>query len=87
MASSGGQGARLTRYGHRSPAACYHVHYDVIQALLAAYPQARIATALATYTIDTFEHKAGDLADADVGSTAEPLRFADACLCEAERLS
>lgn len=57
-------------------AACWHVHGDLFEAILARQPNAVIKTAGREVTVD-----GGNWVDWNVGSMMEPLMYSETCRC------
>lgn len=80
-------GQQITPNGNRRrvPAACWHVYRDVLAALLARNPDARLVSAQGDYRgarafLDSFERTG----DSNIGSQVSPLAYRDACECSPE---
>jgi len=68
---------------HAVGAVCWHGHRDFMRAVFEREPDARIHTALADYHgAEDFERKYRDT-NKNIGSVMRPLRYGDACKCEA----
>lgn len=80
--NSKGPGARVSASGRRSVALCWHGHRDVMQEIFTRHPTALLVTAMARYDgADGFECEYPQTGDQNIGSIAQPLCYADACLC------
>lgn len=66
----------------RTTGACWHTHWDVLAELFRQFPQARVTTALATYTAETFHDAALATRDRNVGSMVDPVTISSMCACE-----
>jgi hypothetical protein len=85
-----GQGAKGSGHGsgtgpkglRRTISACWHAHYDVLAELLRRFPDARIVTALATYTSETFRTRALSTAGLNMGSQMYPVTAPECCVCD-----
>lgn len=83
---SKGKGSRLAQgrlMGYKSGAihlisACWHVHGDFFEALLAINPNAIIK--VATHRIDRY---GGNWVDRNIGSIIHPVAYSEACECSA----
>ena len=81
--SSKGPGHRIGFHGRRLVAACWHVHYDVMEAIFKKYPDARLVTCQAVYDgINGFHANAEGTGNKNIGSMMSPMCYADACECE-----
>lgn len=65
----------------RTTGACWHSHWDVLAELFRRFPQARVVTALATYTGQTFHDAALATRDRNVGSMMDPVTISSMCAC------
>jgi hypothetical protein len=75
-------GSRMSPSGRRIAACCWHGHRDVMKAVFAINPDARIKTALADYRgLDDFDAKYEDTGRTNIGSQMEPMDIEDACNC------
>lgn len=73
---SRGAGTRTSASGRRGPYVSWEAFRDVLEAIFAEYPTARIATSLATYNgKDDFEAKYPGTAYKVVGSMFNPVSF------------
>ena len=63
----------------RTISACWHAHYDVLAELFTRFPGARVVTAIATYTGQTFRDCALATAAINMGSRAFPVTAPDCC--------
>jgi len=82
--NSYGQGARTSSsYLRRhTPAACWHAYRDVLEAVFAEYPDARVQTSMATYKgRDGFRDKYSDTAYVNIGSQMYPACMPELCEC------
>ena len=77
--SSSGTGPNGLR---RTIAACWHAHYDVLAALFAAYPDARVNTAMARYEAAQFHDTAMVTAWRNVGAPIAPITPLECCECD-----
>lgn len=76
------KGGRRGHSGRRVCACCWHGHRDVMSAIFAEYPDARLKTAQADYRgRDEFEAEFEGTGYANIGSMVEPLHYRDACDC------
>lgn len=85
---SGLPGTRVSASGRRGPWACWHAYGEVMLAVFRIYPHATITSAQARYAgmagfLSTFPRTA----DANVGSLAFPVAYADLCDCTHDELS
>jgi hypothetical protein len=78
-------GGRRSNTGRKVCAACWHCHRDVMAAIMAIVPNARIKTAQADYRgREDFDDKFESTGHTNCGSTMEPLDYRDSCECEGE---
>jgi hypothetical protein len=83
VANSRGKGSRVGRGGRRICACCWHGHRDIMSAIFAEYPDARLQSAVADYRgRQDFEDSFEATGYANIGSQFEPLCHADACDCD-----
>lgn len=76
-------GQRRSWNGQRINAVCWHAYRDVMYAVFAINPKARIATALAIYRgLDDFERKFPATGDRNIGSMMAPAYMPELCECE-----
>lgn len=76
-------GARRSWTGRRMPAACWHAYRDVMYAIFAINPNARIATGMAVYRgLAGFESTYPATADQNIGSMMQPAYMPDLCDCD-----
>lgn len=83
---------RLTGTGphgmRRGFAACWHAHWDVIEALLTRYPGVRVVSGLrldgrsVVYTAATFRETALRTAHLDIGTSYTPVTMPECCECD-----
>jgi hypothetical protein len=79
---SHGPGSRTTWTGRHGPWACWHAYRDVLAAIFAEYPDARIRTRMANYIGRTgFEDLYPATARDNVGSIMQPAYMPDLCGC------
>jgi hypothetical protein len=79
---SHGKGARRSWTGRRMPAACWHAYRDVMAAVFAKYPKARIATSMAVYNGRAgFQHNYPGTANKNIGSIMAPAYMPELCDC------
>lgn len=77
---SRGEGARTSASGRRGPYACWHAYRDVLAALFAEYPQAKVRTALARYVgREGFEELYPATAYVNIGSEMQPAYMPQLC--------
>lgn len=77
------RGGRISPNGRRVCAACWHLHRDVMKAVFAVNPDARIKTAMADYKgLDDFNATYPATGRVNIGSQMYPLYAKDACCCE-----
>jgi hypothetical protein len=75
----------------RAIGACWHAHFDVIEALLERYPNARIMSGfmmrgvVVRYTRDTFREVALTTAHLIMGNAFEPITRPQCCECDHTR--
>lgn len=82
VADSNANGSRRSNTGRRIAAACWHAHRDIMQAIFAAYPDARLHSALADYRGQSdFLASFPATGATNCGSIANPLRADNACDC------
>jgi hypothetical protein len=81
-ASTGRSPGRGPNGRRRTTGACWHTHWDVLAELFRQFPQARVTTALATYTGATFHDAALATRDRNVGSMMDPVTISTMCACE-----
>ena len=82
VAKSTDKGGRRSNTGRRIAAACWHAHRDVMSAIFAIFPDARLKTAKADYRDkDDFEVKFESTGHDNIGSQFEPLTYCHACEC------
>lgn len=81
---SRGPGARRSWQGRRTPSACWHAHWHLMDYLFARYPAAVVRTALATYTADTWRARAEGTRWLNVGSMMQPAYATELCECDDE---
>jgi hypothetical protein len=85
-----GTGPNGTR---RSISACWHAHWDVIEALLERYPDAQVVSGfvmrevVVRYTRDTFRKVALATAHLNMGSATDPFTRPQCCECDHSRYS
>lgn len=80
--SSRGPGARRSWSGRRMPVACWHAYRDVMAAVFAEHPDARIRTSMANYVGRAgFEDLYPGTAYINVGSQVSPAYMPDLCEC------
>ena len=80
---SRGPGAHRAASGRRTCSACWHAHFDVMQAIFLLNPDAKIVTAMARYDgIEDFLAKYRATGDWQVGSRMQPASYGDLCECE-----
>lgn len=77
--SSNGTGPRGLR---RTVAACWHVHYRVLDVLFSQYPAARVTTRVARYDADNFHDAAMDTSYENVGAPICPRTAPECCECD-----
>jgi hypothetical protein len=65
-----------------SLAACWHVHYDVLETLFRHHPRATVSSAMAKYDAMNFHNAAIATAAVNVGSQMQPHFPAELCECE-----
>jgi hypothetical protein len=76
-------GGRRSHTGRKVCAACWHCHRDVMAAIMAIVPKARIKTAQADYRgREDFNDKFESTGYNNCGSMMEPLDYRDSCECE-----
>lgn len=83
VANSRAKGGRRSNSGRRIAACCWHGHRDIMCAIFAEFPDARLKTAQADYDgrLD-FEAKFECTGDTNIGSIVQPMSYADARDCE-----
>lgn len=70
--------------GRRKWAVCFHGHYDFMERMFHAYPDAKLRSAMAKFDgLVGFENWAGVVGEANVGSLIRPLAFKNSCKCAA----
>ncbi len=80
--SSRDRGGRRSHTGRGVWACCWHGYRDIMSAIFAEFPDARLKTAKADYRgCADFEAKFEQTGDTNIGSTFEPMRYANACDC------
>ena len=82
VANSRDPGSRMSNTGRRIAACCWHGHRDIMLAVFAKNPDARVKTALADYKgMADFADKYPATGCTNIGSQANPLDIEDACNC------
>ncbi len=81
--SSRAPGARRTRAGRRSVAACWHTFRDVYAEVFRLYPNAEIRTSMAAYIgVSGFEANYPATGRVNIGSMVEPCTMPSLCDCQ-----
>lgn len=76
-------GARKSWSGRRINAACWHAYRDVIGAVFAINPNARVYTGMAKYRgVEGFHANYPATAHVNVGSVMQPAYMPDLCDCD-----
>jgi hypothetical protein len=79
-------GGRRSNTGRKICAACWHCHRDVMAAIFAIVPDARIKTGWADYRgREDFNEKFDDTGNTNCGSVMEPLDYRDSCECAGDK--
>ncbi len=82
VSKAANKGGRIGHTGRRIAAACWHVHRDIMVAIMTIFPDARIKTAQADYRgIEDFMDKFASTGYTNIGSQIEPMYFNNACEC------
>jgi len=82
VANSRNKGSRMSHTGRRIAACCWHGHRDVMLAIFARNPDARVKTALADYRgMVDFADKYPATGYTNIGSQCDPMDIQDACNC------
>jgi hypothetical protein len=76
--SSKGKGGRRSYTDRRIAAACWHVHGEFFDTLIAIEPMAEISSNFAT-----INSQGGNWQDKNIGSIMEPMMYSEACDCGA----
>ena len=80
---SGDKGSRRSASGRRIAACCWHGHRDVMLAIFATNPDARVKSALADYRgMVDFAEKYPATGRTNIGSMFDPMDAEDACNCD-----
>jgi hypothetical protein len=80
VASSHGRGARLGHTGRHIVAACWHAHRDLMRAIFAKHPDARLVSCQAVYNgRNRFEQEFERTGDKNIGSIVQPMYYREAC--------
>lgn len=78
-------GGRISASGRKVCAACWHCHRDVMRAIFAINPHARIKSSLADYrSKEHFEDTFYATGYTNCGSMMAPLNAMDACACRSK---
>ena len=76
-------GSRRSNTGRKIPAACWHVHRDIMELIFLWNPSARLQSILADYRGEKdFLEKFAATGSTNLGSNAKPIRADRACNCE-----
>lgn len=80
---SHGPGFRYGFSGRHTISACWHVHWDVLEALFEEFPDARFKSAFYSANgQDDWENKAAESAYRNVGSPMYPRYASEMCDCD-----
>jgi len=82
VCNSNGIYAKRGFSGRRTVAACYHGHYDFMNALFHIVPTAKIRSVMATFDgVDNFHASAEIVEQTNAGSSYRPIAYGDMCEC------
>ncbi len=80
---SKGPGARRSASGRRGPYACWHAYRDMLRAIFAEAPNARVKTGMARYEgSEGFEDTYPHTANINIGSMFAPAYMPELCECD-----
>lgn len=82
---SRGEGARTSASGRHGRYACWHAYRDVLAAIFAEYPDAKVRTRMARYDgREGFEANYPATGRVNIGSRVAPARMPQLCQCQDE---